>query len=150
MGSPSRNMSAFKKGFARLSSDKDRIIEAGMRDLMESAMLNALGEHDATHWFHKSSENSYGWCVVHDGNAVAIRVNEGRHGTGNAYGQLMSVVGEVPQAGWVGILLASFVGGDERPKYRIIYFDVDFEMTILDEVMNHIETEFDSYFKPLT
>ena len=149
MGYESRNNSAIKKGFSRLSSDKDKIVEAGMKDMMEQAMLFALGVHDANHWFHKSSENSYGWCVVHDGQGIAFKVNEGRHGSGNAYEQLMVASREVPQTGWVGILLASFRGVDDRPKPRIIYYDVDYEMTVLSETRIETEEQFNQFFKPL-
>lgn len=144
-----RNDSVLKKGFARLLSSKDRSAEEGLKDLLENAMLYALGEHDLHHWFHKSTENSYGWCLLHDGHSVASKVNEGRHGGGNAYEQLMAASREVPQTGWVGILLASFRAGDDRPNPRMFYFSVDYEMEILNRTTGHIEADFNRFFKPL-
>lgn len=149
MGREQKNINVVKKALSRLSASKDRIIEAGMKDLMEDAMLYALGEHDATHWFHTTTENSYGWCLLHDGNGVAYKVNEGRHGGGNAYEQLMSASRDVPQTGWVGILLASFRVGDDKPAPRMFYFSLDFEMTVLAETADNIEEQFHRFFKPL-
>lgn len=144
-----RNDTVIQRGFNRLLSNKDRALGEGMKDLMENAMLYALGEHDATHWFHKSTENSYGWCAVHNGQVVATKVNEGRHGGGNALVQLMSASKEVPQSGWVGIVLASFRVGDDRPSPRMFYFSVDYEMEILARTASHSQSEFSRFFKPI-
>lgn len=144
-----RNNSVIQKGFARVLANKDLAIEQGMRDLLENAMLYALGEHDATHWYHKSTENSYGWCILHDGHGVAHKVNEGRHGGGNAYEQLMAASREVPQTGWVGIILASFRAGDDRPNPRMFYFSVDYEMEILLRTASHVQSDFKRFFKPI-
>ena len=149
MGHERKNNTAIKRGFKRIASNKDLVIENGMRDLLENAMLYALGEHDATHWFHKSTENSYGWCILHDGHGVAYKVNEGRHGGGNAYEQLMAASREVSQTGWVGILLASFRAGDDRPNPRMFYFNVDYEMTVLANTADNAEQQFKRFFKPL-
>lgn len=140
----SKNNSVIKRGFSRLSGSKDRVIEAGMKDLMENAMLAALSFHDATHWVHKATENSYGWCVLHDGRAVASKTNDGRHGTGNAYQQMMAVSRTVSQTGWVGILLASMKG--EGP----MYFAVDYEEWILLLTEQDIRENWRLFFNPIS
>lgn len=145
----SRNNAVIGKAFSRLSRNKDSVIERGMKDLLEDAMLFALGEHDATHWFHKSTENSYGWCLLHDGKGVAHKVNEGRHGGGNAFEQMMEASRDVPQTGWVGIILASFRAGDDKPAPRMFYFSIDYEMTILSNTADNVKRQFDRFFKPL-
>lgn len=140
----SRNASVIKKGFSRLSRSKDNVIEAGMKDLLENAMLAALSFHDASHWIHKSTENSYGWCLLHDGRAVASKTNEGRHGTGNAYQQLMAASRVVSQNGWVGILLASLAG--EVP----MYFAVNYEEWILLLTAQDIRENWRLFFNPIS
>lgn len=148
-GREANNMRIVERGLKILTEHKDRIIEAGMRDLMENAMLYAIGEHDNNHWFHKSTGDSYGWALIHNGSAVAHKVNEGVHGDGYAYEQLMEASREVPQTGWVGILLASFRAGNDRPTPRMFLFDVEYERVILNSTKIHIEDHFDEFFKPI-
>ena len=62
-----RNDLVIGSAFRRCVKSKDRVIEEGMKSLMENVMLAALSFHDDTHWIHKATENSYGWCVLHDG-----------------------------------------------------------------------------------
>lgn len=138
-----KNDSVIRRAFARLSREKDASIESGMKDLLENAMLFAIGEHDNRHWFHKATANSYGWALLHDGKAVAHKVNEGRHGDGNAYGNLMEVSRVVSQVGWVGILVASMEG--EKP----MFFAVDYEIGLLQETAIHSREDFNRFFKPL-
>lgn len=142
-GYQQRNKSVIERAFKRLSVNKDRVIEEGMKDLLENAMLYALGEHDNRHWLHKSTANSYGWALLHNGEAVAHKVNEGRHGDGNALSDLMAVSREVSQTGWVGILLASLHG--DRP----MYFAVDYEEGLLEETADHASDNFKRFFKPI-
>ena len=155
MGFIQSNNAKINNAFSRIKREKDMVIEAGMRDLLEDAMLYALGEHDTNHWFHRSTENSYGWCIVHNGKGVAFKVNEGRHGGGNAYEQLMAASREVSQTGWVGILLASFRVGDDAPRGntvvgpRMFYFNVDYEMTVLSNTADNVQRQFQRFFKPL-
>lgn len=138
------NERTITRAFARMQKNRDRIMEAGLRDLLENAMLYALGEHDNHHWLHKSTANSYGWCILHNGHAVAHKVNEGRHGDGNAFSDMMAASREVSQVGWVGILLASMQG--DRP----MYFAVDYEMSLLHETANVTKANFGLFFKPIT
>ena len=140
----SRNNSVINGAFKRLVASKDRVIEAGMKDLLEAAMLGALSLHDTTHWLHKSTENSYGCCLRHDGRAVAVKVNEGRHGGGRAREQLMAVSREVSQKGWVGILLASMEG--DRP----MYFSIDYEDWILLLTADDVRDNFKLFFNILS
>lgn len=140
MGYIQKNKSVIKRGFKRLVTSEERVIEEGMKDLMENAMIAALSFHDATHFIHKSTENSYGWCVLHNGRAVASKTNDGRHGSGNAYEQLMAVSRNVSQDGWVGILLASMEG--DRP----MYFAVNYEEWILLLTENDIRENWRLFF----
>ena len=134
----SRNESVINKAFSRLSKNKDKVIEKGMKDLLENAMLYAIGAHDHNHWFHKSTADTYGWMLLHDGVGVAHNVNEGRHGEGAAYAGLMAVSREVPQTGWVGVLLA-YMG-------EPMYFVVEYEDEILTETRNVTKENFGLFF----
>ena len=138
-----RNRTVIKRAFNRLVGNKDLVMQKGLSQLLDDAMLYALGEHDNRHWLHKSTGDSYGWLVLHDGQHVAHKVNEGRHGQGNAYASLMAVAGQVSPSGWVGILLASMEG--ETP----MYFAVDYEMDILHETVDVTKDNFYQYFKPI-
>lgn len=134
----SRNNAVIGKAFSRLSKSKDSVIEKGMKDLLESAMLYAIGAHDQNHWFHKSTADTYGWMLLHDGVGVAHKVNEGRHGEGQAYASLMAVSREVPQKGWVGVLLA-YMG-------KPMYFVVEYEEEILWATRNVTKENFRLFF----
>lgn len=138
-----RNNTVIRNGFARVSNAKDSVIETGMKDLLENAMLAALSLHDASHWIHKTTENSYGWCLLHNGRSVAVKTNNGRHGAGNAYQQLMAASRGVPQTGWVGIILASMQG--ERP----MYFAVTYEEWILLLTAQEIRENWRLFFNPV-
>ena len=120
-----RNESVIKRAFTRLQQSKDRVIEAGMKEMLNTAMLAALSFHDNTHWLHKSTANSYGWCVLHNGEMVSYGVNEGRHGDGNALSDMMAVSRNAKKEGWVGIVLAAMHG--DRP----MFFAADYEMWVL-------------------
>lgn len=135
-----KNKSVIGRAFSRLHNSKDRVIEEGMKDLLEAAMLGALSLHDTTHWLHKTTDNSYGWCLLHDGDAVQVKVNEGRHGSGRAREQLMAVSRTVPQKGWVGILLASMA--TDRP----VYFSIEYEDWILLLTADDVRDNFKLFF----
>lgn len=138
MGYESRNDAVINRAFKRLKSNKDRVIEAGMKDLLDNAMLYAIGAHDHDHWFHKSTADTYGWILLHDGRDVAHNVNEGRHGEGNALGDLMAVSRLVSQKGWVGVLLA-YMG-------EPMYFVVEYEENILAQTANVTKENFKLFF----
>lgn len=138
-----RNDLVISSAFRRCVKSKDRVIEEGMKSLMENAMLAALSFHDDTHWIHKATDNSYGWCVLHDGRSVALKVNEGRHGEGKARQQLMAASRLVSQTGWVGILLASMEG--DTP----MYFAVNYEEWILLVTADDIRENWRLFFNPL-
>lgn len=149
MGLKSENDRKIKAGFKRLGILKDTIIENGMRRLMNDAMMVALATHDHDHWFHKSTDNSYGWLVLHDGAHVDHRTNTGRHGEGSAYTELMRASESAPKTGWVGILLADMGEVHDNKKGKYYLFHLDYEINILELTRQDIEEQFDTYFKPL-
>ena len=143
-----QNDRKIKAAFKRLVITKDIIIERGMKELMQHAMLYALQVHDTHHVFHKITQDSYGWSVVHDGKVVAYGVNGGRHGEGKAYANLMAESRNHSE-GWVGILLAGMVADDDNRK-KPMFFEVDYEMGVLNETSSEIESVFKKYFRPIS
>ena len=148
-GYEKQNESIIRKALERLSRDKNKIVEDGMKELMDNAMMYVLGEHDAKHWFHKATGNSYGWALMHNGEGVAYKVNEGLHGEGNAFEDLMAASREVPTNGWTGILLASLRVGEDKPNPRMYYFNVDYEIGLLAQTVDFTEESFSSVFKQI-
>lgn len=149
MSLKSANDRKIKAGFKRLGLRKDTIIEDGMKRLMDNAMMFALAAHDHDHWFHKTTDNSYGWLVLHDGVHVAHRLNTGRHGEGDAYSELMRASESAPKTGWVGILLADMGEVRDNPRGKFYIFQLDYEIGVLELTRQDIEKEFHTYFKPL-
>ena len=135
------------KAFQRLVLQKDEIIKAGMLRLMDDAMAYAISIHDSTHWGHRSTGDSYGWALVHNGGIVALKVNTGHHGEGEAERQLRQAVGSVRSTGWVGILLASL--RVENDRQSSILFQIDYEIGVLNFTQDEIKDYFTNYFKPI-
>lgn len=143
-----RNERAIRKGFSRLSADKDKVIEDGMSRLLKMGMDFAISQHDHNHFGHRINDNSYGWALVRDHNVVRLGVNGGRHGHGDAEDQLQNAAKSITKSGWVGIILASMMLQFGRRKP--IYFEIDYEMDVLELTKKEIESNFSDYFKPLS
>lgn len=142
-----KNSATIKRAFKRLQDNFDVVAEAGMKALLQNAMIYALTSHDQKHFGHRITRDSYGWLLLHDGRAVAHEVNEGRHGEGSAYSSLMDVSREVPAKGWIGILLASMEA--ETDHSSNIFFVVEYEQDILRETEDSLRSNFGKYFKKL-
>lgn len=141
------NSRTILNAFNRLRKSKDRVIEAGFPRLLNDAMLYAISIHDHEHFGHRTHDNSYGWALVHDGKVVRMQVNGGQHGHGDAEDQLRTVAGRITRKGWVGVILASMIASYGRRKP--FYYEVDYEMGILDMTQDEIQDHFTEYFKPI-
>lgn len=142
------NNRTIDKAFKRLVLNKDKIVEAGMKRLMAYAMDYALSSHDHVHWGHRTTGDSYGWALVHNGSIVALNINAGHHGEGEAERQLRQAVGSVSSSGWVGILLASL--RVENDRNSSILFNIDYELDLLNATQDEIRDYFTQYFKPIS
>lgn len=147
MSNSQRNDQVVKNALERLSRDKDVIIEDGMQRILSDAMNYAISIHDYEHFGHRTTDNSYGWCLLHNGEIKHIFVNDGRHGEGEAGMQLRDAASSINKSGWVGIILASMTVTNE--KGRPIYFEIDYEMGVLDMTIDEIKDNFNVYFKPI-
>ena len=136
-----------RDAFKRFSLTKDQIIERGMRAVMEDAMNYALQIHDAGHWGHRSTGDSYGWALCHKRTIVALKVNEGHHGSGDAEFQLRTAAQGASPDGWTGILLASLRA--ETDRQSSILFAIDYEIGVLEFTKDELQDYFKTYFKPI-
>ena len=147
MGLETRNKSVITKAFSRLRKSEATKVQDGMRRIMKDAMAYALSMHDHEHYGHRINDNSYGWALVHNGRLVELQVNGARHGRGDAEDQLQNVVRGITRKGWVGILLASMML--EYNGRRPVYFEIDYEVGLLDMTADEIKDWFQTYFKPI-
>ena len=143
-----RNDVVVRNAFKRLEASKDAAIESGMVRLLGDAVQYAISIHDHEHFGHRITGDSYGWALLHNRTIKQMQVNGGRHGQGDAEDQLREVARGVTKDGWVGIILSSMLMafGNRKP----IYFEVDYEMGILDMTQDEIRDHFTEYFKPIT
>lgn len=147
IGYPQRNGQAIKRGLNWLTKQKDEITERGLKEILPDAMAYAREVHDHAHFGHRILRDSYGWAVVHDGKIVALEVNQGNHGHGEATAQLQEVAKEHPE-GWVGLVLASMVGEVEggRKKHEVFFVE-EYELDIMHATVDEIRDFFPAYFK---
>lgn len=141
------NSKVIDKAVKRLQANADTIIEKGMKRLLADAMAYALDVHDAEHFGHRTTEDSYGWALVKRGRVVALETNKGKHGKGEAERQLRDVASGVSKDGWVGIVLASMTA--QRDTGKPIIFVVDYEIGVLNFTADEIKDYFNVYFKPI-
>lgn len=144
-----RNEKAIKSGFSELTSVKDALIESGLKNVLEAGMKYAIAEHDHSHFAHRISDNSYGWVIVHDGAVVSYSANlshHGAYGNGGAYDMLMEKAREVASGGWHGILLAS-MEVDIKNRREPLFLEVEYEMAVLDDVLEITESNLYKFFK---
>ncbi len=141
-----QNRATIRNAFGRLTRGYDVFIESGMSQLLDDAMNYAISIHDHGHFGHRTTEDSYGWVLIHNGEIKQLKVNEGRHGSGNAESQLRSVASEISEKGWIGVVLASMTVSNGR---KPLFFEVSYELGVLNFTADEIADHFNEYFKPL-
>lgn len=136
------NEATIKSALARLKGNKDEIIRRGMCALLEDAVKIALATHDRRHNAHIKLGDTYGWMLLHDGNIEVMKVISTADNRGRATSQLKkkALFGTF-RKGWVGVVMAGL-----EPA---IYFEVLYEMGILDHTVEITRQNFNKYFKPL-
>lgn len=131
--------------FRELPKMLDAAAEMSMKRILAAGMKYALDIHDQNHFVHRTADDSYGWILAKDGRVVECVTNRGNHGVGTAYDQLVAKVREAGVEGWVGIVLASMeVSYQGR---RPVFFEVQFEMDVLNETADLTEESFNRFFK---
>ena len=135
------NAQKIKNAFARLSFNKDEVIRVGMYNLLENAVQVALGAHDPFHQKHIEIGDTYGWMLVHNHRIQEISVVATEQNEGKASKQLRAKLRELPQKGWVGVVMA----GLQPAKY----FLIEYEEKMLNYAKNVTHTNFHQFFKPI-
>lgn len=109
LDSEKQNNAIIKKAFERLAIRKDKIVCEALKDIMREALDYALELHELEHLgLHLVMGDDYAWAVVHDGKVEAFDVYTTEDNSGTAWTMLFNYVqtNEVPDTGWVGILMA--------------------------------------------
>lgn len=137
----SRNDRAIEKAVAKLVERKEKVVEAGFLAFMQSAMDYLVSVHNSTD-HHVNEDSTLACGVFHDGQTIKIWGHSGTEQTAwkKATWRLQNIVPELPQKGWVGVLLSGMKG----------WYNVDKEMGHLTDAASWSRDSFTKYFKPLT
>lgn len=135
------NAQKIKNAFARLSFNKDEVIRVGMYNLLENAVQTALQAHDPFHQKHIEIGDTYGWMLVHNHRIQEISVVATEQNEGRASQQLRAKLKELPQKGWVGVVMAGL-----KPAK---YFLIEYEEKMLNYAKNVTHTNFHQFFRPI-
>ena len=135
------NKQTIKNAFARLMAAKDEVIEAGMYELLENAVQIALKAHNEQHSNHIEIGDTYGWMLVHNHRIKEIAVVSTANNKGRATKQLKAKLKELPQKGWVGVVMA----GLQPAKY----FSLEYEEKMLTYSKRITQINFSQYFKQI-
>ena len=135
------NKLTIKNAFARLMATKDEVVEAGMYDLLENAVHIALQAHNEQHQNHIEIGDTYGWMLVHNHRIKEIAVVSTANNKGRATKQLRAKLKELPQKGWVGVVMA---GLDPAS-----YFSLEYEEKMLTYSKRVTQINFSQYYKKI-
>lgn len=137
----SRNETAIKNGFARLTEIKDRTIRRGMFEVLENAVQVALDAHNESHQKHIEIGDTYGWMLVHNGAVEDMAVVSTEKNEGTATEQLLAMASRVPKKGWVGVVMAGL-----QPAS---YFSIVYEAKMLEYAKQVTHFNFFQFFKKI-
>lgn len=128
------------KAFAKAKAAVKASIKDTMIELLDLGVEYCLNAHDATHQMHLEIGDSYAWMLLYNGKKVDSKIYaQGAEPQGNATKALATVKRNVPQAGWVGIILAGL-----EP---VTYFNLRYEFIPMRAGMQTLSAQdFDKYF----
>ena len=135
------NKLTIKNAFARLIATKDEVIEAGMYAMLEDAVQIALKAHNEQHRNHIEIGDTYGWMLVHNHQIREIAVVSTANNKGRATKQLRAKLKELPQKGWVGVVMAGLQPAN--------YFSLEYEEKMLTYSKRVTKINFSLYFKQI-
>jgi len=132
-----------KAAFARLRRSEQELIPRAFEAFLDEAVKLALQFHDPEHRHHIEKGENYGWLIVHDGQEVKRYVKaEGDGPLGKANAALDQILSEVNQKGWVGVVMAGM--------HPMNYYQADYEIDILEDVMALTPELFRKHFKKMS
>lgn len=135
MSNREANRRIINEGFARLVSNKDRIIERGFPHLLQDCVLYALASHDSGHQLHVNWNDFYGWVLLKDGKEIQRWSNKPDH-----HGRIDETVNAAPNSHWVGIIIAGMRS----------YYSTDYEIGILNQTRDSFVKQYwKKYITPL-
>jgi hypothetical protein len=125
----------------KLMERKDKIVEAGFLAFMQSAMDYLVDVHNSSD-HHVNEDSTLACGVIHNGSVVRIWGHKGTEQVKwkKATVRLQAIVPELPQEGWVGVLLSGMKG----------WYNVEKEMQHLTDTVSWSKDNFAKYFKPYT
>ena len=125
----------------KLMERKDKIVEAGFLAFMQSAMDYLVDVHNSSD-HHVNEDSTLACGVIHNGSVVKIWGHKGTEQVKwkKATWRLQNIVPELPQKGWVGVLLSGMKG----------WYAVEKEMNHLTDTVSWSKENFAKYFKPYT
>lgn len=130
-----RNGKAIKEGFARLTANRDRMIERGYLSILPECVMFALASHDSEHHLHTDINDFYGWALLKDGKELKRWSNRPDN-----HGRIDAVVHAVPQKPWVGVIIAGMRS----------YYSTDYEIDILNQTRDtFVKGYWKKYFTPI-
>ena len=140
--SEARNAAVIRSAFARLQSNKERIIEDGMKRLAQAGLEFLIRAHDEHDLFmnHPNEDNTMAWAVGHNGSVVASGSHNGGEDDlpGSALQAAESIISNT--SGWVAIILSDMEG----------WYSVGLEEDFLFTASFDIADTFHTYFKKIS
>lgn len=136
-----KNTATIRDAFAMLTKTKDEVIEAGMYDVLENAVHVALEAHNEERQSHIQIGDTYGWMLVHNHKIVEISVVATDDNRGNATKQLREKLRELPETGWIGVVMAGMQPAN--------YFSIAYEIGTLEHAKNITLLNFYNFFRPI-
>jgi len=135
------NDAVIDKSIQKFIERRDKIVEKGFMAFMQSAMDYLVSVHNASD-HHVNEDSTLACGVVHDGQVVKIWGHDGTEQVRwkKATWRLQNIVPELPQKGWVGVLLSGMKG----------WYAVEKEMGHLHDTISWSKGNFAKYFKPYT
>lgn len=125
--------------FARLRRGERELVPAALGRMLADAVDYALQFHDSEHRSHIELGDNYAWMIVHDGKEVGRWVKAASAEYGGANGMLDGMLASLPSTGWVGVVMAGM-----KPDH---YYELDYEMDVMRDVISLTPDLFDRYFK---
>lgn len=117
-----QNDKTIRRAFAGITAGLSGRIENAMVELLKSAVIYALQNHDDDHQMHILMGDTYGWILLHDG--VEVRREVTAHHSSEAFSAnllLSNAIPELPKTGWIGVVMA----GMQPAKWFAVQYEQD-------------------------
>lgn len=111
-------------------ANKEKHSQDVMISCLKSAYEYAMELHEQTeHNLHLIMGGDFGWALVHNGNLVKYFVNAGKNNKGTARQRLENIAQNVPNKGWIGIVMAGMESANYHTNFEFGVLRADARMT---------------------